>query len=137
MRWLAVLLAVSLAACASRAPRLDTVVNEPVGELTAVPFFPQTELHCGPAALATVLASSGVAVTPDELAPRLFIPERGGTLQAELIAESRRHERIAVRLPTTMQGIANALADGHPVLVLQNLRLSRWPAWPRSCVGWC
>jgi len=34
-------------------------------ELREVPFFPQEEFQCGPAALATVLAASGVKVTPE------------------------------------------------------------------------
>ena len=36
-------------------------------ELAQVPFFPQDEYQCGPAALATVLASAGAKVTPDWL----------------------------------------------------------------------
>ena len=39
-------------------------------ELTEVPFYPQKEYQCGPAALATALAASGVEVTPDELVPQ-------------------------------------------------------------------
>src|SRR5207237_9306004 len=50
-------------------------------ELTQVPFFPQDEYQCGPAALATVLASSGVKVTPEELVAQVYIPERKGSLQ--------------------------------------------------------
>ena len=32
------------------------------------PFYPQTEYHCGPAALATVLRFRGADVTPEALA---------------------------------------------------------------------
>src|SRR3569623_3188919 len=52
-------------------------------ELAAVPFFPQERYQCGPAALATVLASSGAAVTADELAPQVYLPARQGSLQPE------------------------------------------------------
>ena len=38
--------------------------------LLDVPFHPQTEMQCGPAALATVLNASGVGITPDALAPQ-------------------------------------------------------------------
>ena len=34
-------------------------------ELTEVPFYPQKEYQCGPAALATALVASGVKVTPE------------------------------------------------------------------------
>lgn len=50
---------------------------EPV-ELTNVPFFPQEDYQCGPAALATVLTWSGVNVTPEQLTPQVYIPERWG-----------------------------------------------------------
>jgi len=33
-------------------------------ELTEVPFFPQEDYQCGPAALATVLNVTGVTITP-------------------------------------------------------------------------
>src|SRR5205823_3222256 len=45
-------------------------------ELTQVPFFPQSEYQCGPAALAIVLASFGAKVTPEELVLRSGITER-------------------------------------------------------------
>ena len=59
------------APCAGLAPQttqlrytLPPALHEYV-ELKQVPFFPQTEYQCGPAALATVLNASGVKVTPD------------------------------------------------------------------------
>jgi hypothetical protein len=87
-----------LTGCASLAPQTATLretfhtkgLPERV-ELTEVPFFPQTEYQCGPAALATVLAASGAKVTPDELVPQVYLPERKGSLQVEMLAAARRH----------------------------------------------
>ena len=62
-------------------------------ELTGVPFHPQEEYQCGPAALATVLVHAGVATTPDALVPEVYLPARGGSLQAEMLAAARRHGR--------------------------------------------
>ena len=36
-------------------------------ELTEVPFFPQEEYQCGPAALAMALNAAGLSVTPESL----------------------------------------------------------------------
>ena len=58
-------------------------------ELEGDAILPQREYQCGPAALATVLAASGVAVTPDDLTARVYIPERRGSLQPEMIAATR------------------------------------------------
>ncbi len=108
--------------------------DEPAAELTGVPFYPDTEYYCGPAALATVLTWAGAEVTPDALVASLFIPDRQGTLQPELLARTRRAERIAYPLNGTLDAIAAEIRAGHPVLVLQNLGLDWWPRWHYAVV---
>lgn len=98
-------------------------------ELSATPFFPQTEYHCGPAALATVLAGLSPDATPARLGEQVFLPARTGTLQIEMIAGARRHGVVATKLPATLQALLRELQAGHPVVVLQNLGLSWYPAW--------
>ncbi len=89
---------------------------------------------CGPAALATALGASGVAVHPDDLAPAVYLPERRGTLQVELLAAARRHGRLAVRLPETLHAVVTQLEAGRPVLVLQNLASRLVPVWHYAVV---
>lgn len=103
-------------------------------ELTAVPFFPQTAYQCGPAALATVLASAGAAITPDVLAPQVYLPDRRGSLQFELLAATRRHSYIPYVLQPRLADVLNEVAAGTPVLVLQNLGLSWYPKWHYAVV---
>lgn len=98
-------------------------------ELEQVPFFPQDEYQCGPAALATVLVQSGVDVTPQALVPRVYVPDREGSLQAEMIAATRSHGRVPYVLPQHLAPILAELRAGQPVLVLQNLGLKHWPVW--------
>ena len=97
--------------------------------LADTPFFPQTELQCGPATLATLLQAIGLPVTPAELGPQLFVPERGGSLQIEMLAAPRRHDAIATRLPQQLESVLRELAAGHPVGVMQNLALDWAPMW--------
>lgn len=106
---------------------------EPV-ELKAVPFFPQEEYQCGPAALATVLNWSGVGVTPAELAPQVYLPERRGSLQLELIGAARRHGRIPYVLQPQLESLLAEVSSGNPVLVLQNLSLPWYPKWHYAVV---
>ena len=97
--------------------------------LADTPFFPQTELQCGPATLATLLQAIGRPVTPAELTPQLFVPERGGSLQIEMLAAPRRHDAIATRLPQQLASVLRELTAGHPVGVMQNLALDWAPMW--------
>jgi len=90
-------------------------------ELKEVPFFAQTEYQCGPAALATVLAASGERVTPGDLVSQVYIPERKGSLQVEMLAAARRHGRISYLLAPRFDDLLRELAAGNPVIVLQNL----------------
>lgn len=104
-----------------------------------VPFFPQRQHHCGPAALATVLGAGGVEVHPDELARAVYLPGREGSLQVEMLAAARRRGFMAVRVgpdadPALPAAIVSQLAAGRPVLVLQNLGLEMWPFWHYAVV---
>ena len=103
-------------------------------ELRDVPFYPQEKLLCGPAALATVLTWSGAPTKPDQLAGDLFIPDRKGTLQPEVVAQARRRGRLVYEIPPTLDAVMAELHAGHPVLVLQNNGLSWWTEWHYAVV---
>jgi hypothetical protein len=98
-------------------------------ELAEVPFFPQAQYECGPAALATLLVHSGVEVTPEQLVSRIYVPDRQGSLQAEILAATRSEERVPYLMPETLAPILAELRAGQPVLLLQNLGIDRWPVW--------
>jgi hypothetical protein len=97
-------------------------------EVGGVPFHPQEEQFCGPAALGTVLEWSGSAARQDALATEVFTPGREGTLGHDLIGAARRHGRLAVPV-ADLPSLLAEVAAGHPVLVLQNLGLAWYPQW--------
>jgi len=101
----------------------------PRAELTQVPFFPQTRHHCGPAALATVLAHAGLPADPVALADAVFLPAREGSLQLEMLSGARRQGAVATRLPPDLLALLREVAAGHAVLVLQNRGLDIAPMW--------
>ena len=103
-------------------------------ELTAVPFFPQTEYQCGPAALATVLAHAGADVTADDLVPEVYVEGLRGSLQPELLGATRRHGFIPYVIAPEPTALVTELAGRRPVLVLQNLGLARVPVWHYAVV---
>ena len=97
--------------------------------LDEVAFFPQVKYQCGPAALATVLNYSRVDVVPDNLIEKVYIPERKGSLQIEMVATARSYGKLTYPLEKQLKALLTELAAGNPVLVFQNLALSIWPQW--------
>lgn len=131
---LTALLALVLSACMT--PQALDLRGQPpqAVELSAVPFYAQREYQCGPAALAMVMSYLGRAITPDELAPSLYIPDREGTLADELLAQSRMRGFVPERLTPDLRVIAQAVAEGSPVIVFQNNGLSWYPVWHYAVV---
>lgn len=125
-------LAVFLSGCASQIQRPAESVAEAVQPRVIVgnvPFHAQDEYQCGPAALAMMLGAQGVPATPDELKDSVYIPEREGSLQVEMVATARARGMVAYPLRPHIDAIITEVDAGHPVLVLQNLRFNWWPQW--------
>jgi tetratricopeptide (TPR) repeat protein len=97
-------------------------------EIASVPFFPQDEYQCGPAALAMVLTWNGLAVDPADLTEKVYTASLKGSLQPAMIAGARRSGRLAYVISGT-ESLIREIAAGHPVIVLQNLGWSWIPVW--------
>jgi tetratricopeptide (TPR) repeat protein len=129
----AFLLLAALSGCASLVPQtmgLRDVWPDGVAlrtDIADVPFFPQQEYQCGPAALATTLVRAGVPVTPEELVKLVYIPARQGSLQIEMLAAPRRYSTVSYQLAPRFADLLREVAAGNPVIVLQDLG-----AWPIS-----
>jgi hypothetical protein len=106
---------------------------EPI-ELDDVPFFPQTEYQCGPAALATILAHEDLAVDAEDMVGAVYVEGLQGSLQAELLGATRRNGLIPYVLEPQPSALFAELAAGRPVLILQNLGLTRVPVWHYAVV---
>ena len=133
----AALLLVALGGCTLNPPRFapeETAGLPAQTELTQVPFFPQKQYQCGPAALATVLRNSGAAGSPDELASEVYLPGRKGSLQVELVAAARMRDRMAYEVAKDLPSLMREVAAGSPVLVMQNLGVQPIPIWHYAVV---
>jgi tetratricopeptide (TPR) repeat protein len=71
-----------------------------------------------------VLAAAGERVTPEDLVSQVYIPERKGSLQVEMLAAARRHGMVSYQLAPKFEDLLRELAAGNPVIVLQNLGIS-------------
>ena len=72
---------------------------------------------------------AGVARTPQQLIADVYVPDRGGSLQVEMLAATRRAGLVAYPLPANLDALLQELEAGRPVVVLQNLLLERLPRW--------
>jgi hypothetical protein len=138
---LAMSMAMVLPGCASwQTPQADALLAHPPAgmpaqmALSTTPFVPQTDLQCGPAALAMVFGAAGVPASLDVLSKEVFLPERGGSLQIEMLATARRHGLVSTRIEPDMASLLREVAAGHPVVVLLNLGLSIYPLWHYAVV---
>lgn len=127
-----------LAGCAT--PQLSHLLRQTppdlpaVAEIRQVPFFPQEAYQCGPASLAMVAQFAGSRVTPEELQPQVYLPDRQGSLQIEMLAAARRQGLVALTLQPELQALLRQVAAGQPVVVLQNLSLPWVPLWHYAVV---
>jgi hypothetical protein len=126
-RWLALAAAaLLLAGCGILIPQtvaLRTDWPEEVPrqtELANVPFFPQNDYQCGPAALAMSMDYAGASVQPDALVNEVWLPSRHGSLQLEMLATPRRYGLVSYRLAPSYPDLLRELAAGNPVLIFQD-----------------
>lgn len=103
-------------------------------ELVRVPFYAQEAYQCGPAALAMVLSAAGAPHLPNELTDQVYLPQRQGSLQPELLAATRRAGLLPYVLEPGPHTLLSEVAAGHPVLVLQNLGFALAPRWHYAVV---
>lgn len=122
-----------LVGCATLPPELISKIDNAAIpkriELDYVPFFPQARYQCGPAALATVMSHAGQPTDPQTVGERVFVPNREGSFQVELIAFARSKSLLVYPLAPALVDLLSEIASGHSVLVLQNLGLSWAPQW--------
>ena len=136
---LCLLLVSLLAGCAS-VPQTERLERHPPADIAAnrlledVPFFAQKAYQCGPASLAMVLNHSGLQIEPDTLVSQVYIPEKQGAYQVEMLAATRRYERLALEITPEVETLLRWVDAGTPVLVLQNLGLDWYPKWHYAVV---
>ncbi len=105
-----------------------------IKDIKTIPFYPQEEFYCGPTTLAEVFNYYGKNLTPENIAPNIFIPDREGSLQIEMVATTRKYNFVPYAGRSDLITLINLLSEGRPVIVLQNLAFSWMPMWHYAVV---
>jgi len=123
--------ALALTGCAWVLPQTEALRQRWPGSLTehveleGVPFFPQEDYQCGPASLATAMAYAGVDVRPENLVPKVYLPQRGGSLQVEMLAAARSYGLVSWQLAPRLDDVLREVQAGTPVIAMHDYGL--WP----------
>lgn len=98
-----------------------------------VPFVKQTHRHCGPATVSMVMQFYGRNAMQADVVDAVFDQAKLGTFQTDVVAYLRSQGFLPYVLPPHISEVIQAVADGYPVIVMQNLGfnvptklLSRW-----------
>jgi tetratricopeptide (TPR) repeat protein len=140
--WAAILycsLFAMLQGCQSLPQTEALLVDPPTGVaskqyIEKVPFFAQQEFYCGPTTLSEVFHFYSHPISPDQLAPDLFIPQREGSLQIEMVTAARKHGFLAYSEQSNLAQLIKLLDQNVPIIVLQNLSVLWMPQWHYAVV---
>lgn len=139
MRSLVLLLGLSvlLGACSpiqTRQLKSDAgIATLPQTHTLKTPFVKQRHRHCGPATLSMVMQFYGRHALQDNIADAIFDKTKLGTFQTDMVAYLRSQSFLPYELAPKLTDVIHAVADGYPVIVMQNLGfngvggvLSKW-----------
>lgn len=114
---------------------LEKRPNVPTQHLIVdVPFYAQQDFYCGPTTLAEVFNFYDIPLPPQNIGPKLFIPDLDGSLQIEMVAATRQQGLVAYAKRGNLETLLALVAEDIPVVVLQNVALSWLPMWHYALV---
>lgn len=128
-----------LSGCQST-PQADKLRQEGLASLPeshtiqSVPFIPQEQFYCGPTTLSEVFGYYGESTSPNDIAPKLFIPSKEGSLQLEMVSATRQFGFLPYSDRGTLSSIMSLVKDDIPVIVFQNLSIQLLPQWHYAVV---
>lgn len=99
-----------------------------------VPFYAQQQYYCGPTTLSEVFTFYGQPASAEDIAPKIFIPERDGSLQLEMVSATRQYGFLPYAERGTLAQLIRLVDDGIPVIVFQNLSIQLLPQWHYAVV---
>lgn len=102
--------------------------GSPSGRLIkGVPFFPQKEKMCGPAALSSVLGYWGEKIGLDEAKKAVYAEKLEGTLPMDLIIHAREKGYDAKFYRGGFDDLKSKVSDGNPLILFLNLGYDFYP----------
>ncbi len=125
--WAACLLGGMLLLSALGSERAAGSETDSAIRLSGVPFFPQEEMGCGPAALASVLAFWGLPVSLEEITEEVYLDRMKGSLPLDLMLAAQRRGLKATAYAGSLEDLRIQLESRQPLIAFLNLRWRQFP----------
>lgn len=114
-----------LSACATSRV---VVHSRDVRWISDVPFYPQEDYRCGPAALASVLSYWQRGVDPSRISREIFSSSARGTLTIDMVMYAQKMGFRAEDVRGTLTALRHAIDSGTPAIVLVDYGVSLFQA---------
>ena len=95
--------------------------------IEGVPFFPQDEYMCGPAALASVIGFYGASNGMDAVAAQVYSEKLKGTLPMDLLIYAKEKGFEAKYFKGSMEGLKESLLRKEPLILFLNRGYEFYP----------
>jgi len=126
------LLLIFMTSCAAglrpEAVKTDIVANPGTGGyINGVPFFPQKERKCGPAALVSVINYWGGSLTLDAAASAAFSERLGGTLPMDMLIYAKDAGFDAFHYKGSLDDLKRKVSENSPLILFLNVGYDLYP----------
>lgn len=102
-------------------------VQFPAHRIANVPFFPNDDYQCGPAALASLLKFWGAETPLETLRKEIYLDRIKGTLPMDLVQAARKRGLDAQMISGSLQQVQEDVLRDHPVIAFLNLGFRSLP----------
>lgn len=92
-------------------------------------YYPADDYWCGPSVLASLLDYHQVTFDYQQLINQVYTPGKKGTYLHDLKAATRSYGLLPLEGPRNLNSLLQILAEGYPVITLENSAFSWWPRW--------
>ena len=95
--------------------------------IKGVPFYPQEDFYCGPAALSSILNFYGLMTNQEEIAKEVYVPKLKGSLTVDLLNYAKRNGFHATFYKGSLEDLKKSIKARRPLILFLNLGSDFFP----------
>ncbi len=95
--------------------------------IKGVPFYPQEDFYCGPAALSSILNFYGLMTNQEEIAKEVYTPKLKGSLTVDILNYAKRKGFYATFYKGSLEDLKQRIKARRPLILFLNLGSDFFP----------